>query len=149
MCVCVTLYCCPLVAVITGWHGQSLSPSLFLLYCSKQTKKRKFPPLRKIRGNMLICTFVCFFVCAWAHVVTPSLVPSPYTYAWIWVCVQIRVCLCVCVLYVRNARRQLNLPPLITGIGPAPEKDTSYFLWHDCNFLWASFHGRCPSLPLD
>lgn len=120
---CTTLYYCPLVVVITGWHGRSLSPSPFLLYCSKQTKKRKFPPLRKIRGNMFICTFLCFSLCALVHVIAPSPVPSPYTYAWIWVCIQIRVCLCGCVFYVCNARRQLNLPPLITGI-EQPQKKT-------------------------
>ena len=69
-CVCVSLDCCPPVVVITEGNGHPLSPSLFLLCCSKQTKKRKSPPLRKIRQHiyLAICVCECVCVCVCVHV---------------------------------------------------------------------------------
>lgn len=144
--------CGPHAVDITGWNTHSLCLSLFLSLQFWTNYKEELPFTEENKGH---CVFLCSCVPLWVFSVScrNSISCSFPLHVCLdmcaYACVPICLCLCMCVLYVCNARRQLNLLPLITGIVKSPEKDTSYFLWHGCNFLWASFHGRRPSHPLD
>lgn len=130
VCVCVSLSWCAPVIVKTEGNGRPLSPSLFLQCCSKQTKKRKSLPLMKIRVNMFICACVCACLSMAVHMC--------------FLCVS--MCVWVC---VHNAKRQLNLLPLIGGILRPRQKTQPISCDTAVTSCRPVFHGHCPSHTLD
>lgn len=122
--------CCQLAAVITGWKGHSLALSPSLRRCSSPTDaegnrpEMKKNPQKNQGQHVYLCNCVSasvFVLRLMSQLRLPSLpLPRLPGCGRVFGC----VCPCECVFCVCNARRQLNLLPLITGIVQPPEKKT-------------------------